>query len=318
MKRVSIIVPVWNVEQYLRKCLDSLVNQTFKDIEIVIINDSSPDNSQAIIDEYKKNYPDLISCYIKENGGQASARNLGLKKCHGEYITFVDSDDWVDTEMVEKMYNQAINTNSDIVVCEAYSVVDGNVKKLDIFKSENLDFYKKYIVNTPGACWGQLIKKDIITNNDLYFLEHHFYEDIAVMPALCLFSKRITYLNECLYYYLVRNGSTMKQVKYSQSLEDIFDSLDYLSNIFIKNNSFEKYYDELEHIYIDHLLHAASLRFFGFEKYDQLAKIVEIMKQKYPKWKKNKYYKMHGIKYKIICSLFYKKKYKLLKSILKR
>lgn len=317
MKRVSIIVPVWNVEQYLRKCLDSLVNQTFKDIEIVIINDSSPDNSQEIIDEYKKAYPDLISCYIKENGGQASARNLGLKKCHGEYITFVDSDDWVDTQMVEKMYNQAINTNSDIVVCEAYSVIDDNIKKLDIFKSDNSDVHKRYIINTPGACWGQLIKKDIIVNNDLYFLEHHFYEDIAVMPALCLFSKRITFMNENLYYYLVRTGSTMKQVKYSQSLEDIFDSLDYLSNIFIKNNAYQEYYTELEYIYIDHLLHAASLRFYTFKKFDQLSKIVDIMKQKYPKWKRNKYYKEHGIKYKIVCSLFYKKKYKLLKCILK-
>lgn len=318
MKKVSVIIPVWNVEKYLRKCLDSLVNQTFKDIEIIIINDGSPDNSQVIIDEYKENYPDLIIPYIKENGGQASARNMGLKKAKGEYITFVDSDDWVDTEMIEKMYNKAISTNSDIVVCNAYSVIDDKIGNLEIFKSDDLDSHKRYIINCPGACWGQLIKKDIIINNDLYFLEHHFYEDIAVMPALCLYAKKISYLNENLYYYLIRTGSTMKQTKYSSSLEDIFDSLDYLSNIFIKNNVYEKYYAELEYTYIEHLLHAASLRFFQFEKYDQLDKVISIMNNRFPKWKRNAYYKKQGLKYKIVCNLFYNKKYKLLKRILKR
>lgn len=317
MKKVSVIIPVWNVEQYLKKCLDSLVNQTFKNIEIIIINDGSPDNSQSIIDEYKKKYPDLIVPYIKDNGGQASARNMGLKKAKGEYITFVDSDDWVDTEMIEKMYNKAISTNSDIVVCNAYSVIDDKIGNLEIFKSNDLDSHKRYIINCPGACWGQLIKKDIIINNDLYFLEHHFYEDIAVMPALCLYAKKISYLNENLYYYLIRTGSTMKQTKYSASLEDIFDSLDYLSNIFIKNNVYEKYYAELEYTYIEHLLHAASLRFFQFEKYDQLDKVISIMNNRFPKWKSNVYYKKQSLKYKIVCNLFYNKKYKFLKRILK-
>lgn len=317
MKKVSVIIPVWNVEQYLKKCLDSLVNQTFKNIEIIIINDGSPDNSQSIIDEYKKKYPDLIVPYIKDNGGQASARNMGLKKAKGEYITFVDSDDWVDTEMIEKMYNKAISTNSDIVVCNAYSVIDDKIDNLEIFKSNDLDSHKRYIINCPGACWGQLIKKDIIINNDLYFLEHHFYEDIAVMPALCLYAKKISYLNENLYYYLIRTGSTMKQTKYSASLEDIFDSLDYLSNIFIKNNVYEKYYAELEYTYIEHLLHAASLRFFQFEKYDQLDKVISIMNNRFPKWKSNVYYKKQSLKYKIVCNLFYNKKYKFLKRILK-
>lgn len=317
MKDVSIIVPVWNVQEYLRKCLDSLVNQTFNNYEILVINDGSPDNSDLIIEEYAKKYPDLIKSLKKENGGQASARNLGLSRANGEYILFVDSDDWVDKTIVEKLYNRAINTNSDIVICNAYSVQNDKILPYQLFGNYSKDLKKNYIVSCEGACWGQLIKRSIIVDNNLYFLEHHFYEDIAVIPSLCLFTRNISYLNENLYYYLIRNGSTMKQVTYNKSLEDIFDSLKYLSNIFKKNNSYKKYYNELEYIYIEHLLHAASLRFFKFEKYDELSKIVKIMRDEFPKWKGNIYYKKKDLKHKIVCSLFYKKKYNILKLILK-
>ena len=91
--KVSVIVPVWNVEKYIIKCLDSLVNQTLKEIEIIVVNDGSPDNSQKIIDKYVKKYPDKVKSFIKENGGQGSARNLGIEKAKGEYISFVDKSD---------------------------------------------------------------------------------------------------------------------------------------------------------------------------------------------------------------------------------
>ena len=99
MPKVSIIIPVYNVEKYIATCLDSLVNQTLKDIEVIVVNDGSPDNSQDIIDEYVKKYPKIVKSYIKENGGQGSARNFGLKKATVEYIGYVDSDDYVSTDM---------------------------------------------------------------------------------------------------------------------------------------------------------------------------------------------------------------------------
>ena len=317
--KVSIIVPVYNVEEYLRKCLDSLVNQTYKNIEIVIVNDGTKDNSQLIIDEYREKYPKIIKSYIKENGGLASARNYGVAKSTGNYIMFVDSDDYVDLNMVEKLYNELKNTNSDIVVCGAYQVCDNNIKKLNTFNKYNLDNKKNYIVNCVGACW-QLIKKDLFIKNDLSFLEKHFYEDIAVIPSLAIYVKNISYIEDPLYYYLVRSGSIMNQQKYSKSLEDIFDSLEILKKRFISNNKFELYYDELEYLYIEHLLHAASLRFFKFDLDTvniHLNKIVSIIKKDFPNWRKNKYYKKQNIKYKIVCNLFYNKKYKLLKYLLK-
>ena len=121
MVKVSVIVPVYNVYDYLGKCLDSLVNQTLKDIEIIVVNDGSPDNSEEIIDIYKKKYK-CIKAYKKENGGLSDARNYGIKRAQGEYIAFIDSDDYVDTQMLEKMYQKAKKDNLDIVVCDVYNV----------------------------------------------------------------------------------------------------------------------------------------------------------------------------------------------------
>jgi len=115
--KVSVIVPVYNVELYLEKCLDSLVNQTLKEIEIIVVNDGSPDNSQEIIDKYAKEYKN-IKAYKKKNGGLSDARNYGIKKASGEYIAFIDSDDYVRLDMYEKMYNKAKSGNFDMVVCD--------------------------------------------------------------------------------------------------------------------------------------------------------------------------------------------------------
>lgn len=317
--KVSIIVPVYNVEQYLRKCLDSLVNQTYKNIEIIVINDGTKDNSQDIIDEYKENYPDLIKSYIKENGGLASARNFGLKKSKGDYIVFVDSDDYVDITMIEKLCNEVKRTNSDIVVCGANSVMNNTISELSNFIQYSLNNKKNYIINCVGACW-QIIKRDLFIKNKLFFLENHFYEDIAIIPVLAIFANKISYIHDNLYYYLTRSGSIMNQIKYSKSLEDIFDSMETLRKKFLEMNMYNEYYEELEFLYIEHLLHAASLRFFKFDLNivkENLNKIVKIIKFSFPNWKKNKYFKKQSLKYKIVCDLFYKKNYKLLKLLLK-
>ena len=314
--KVSIIVPVYNVEEYLKKCLDSLIYQTYKDIELIIVNDGTKDSSQKIIDKYKKKYPSIIKSYIKENGGLASARNYGIDKSNGDYVMFVDSDDYVDTFMVEKLVDVVKQKNSDIVVCNFYRVENDTFKEMKTFNIISDNIHKTYILNCCGACW-QLIKKDLLIDNNLRFLEHHYYEDIAIIPSLGMYAKRIDYINDYLYYYMIRKGSIMNQTEYKSSLEDIFDSLDTLKYEFIKNNKYDLYKEEIENLYIVHLLHAASLRFFKFKKYDQLDKIINIITINFPNWYKNKYFKNSDLKYKIVCKLFYKKRYKLLKYILK-
>ena len=129
MIKVTVIVPVYKTEEYLKKCLDSLVNQTLDNMEIIVVNDGSPDNSQKIIEEYKSLYPNIIKSFIKKNGGLSDARNFGLKYAKGEYIAFVDSDDYVSINMMQEMYNYASNNNKDIVVCDCVNFYqDGREK----------------------------------------------------------------------------------------------------------------------------------------------------------------------------------------------
>jgi len=316
MTKISVIVPVYNVEAYLPKCLDSLVNQSFDDFEVIVVNDGSPDNSQDIIDEYQKKYPNIIKSFVKENGGLSKTRNFALDKTSGDYIFYLDSDDWVDTRILEKLYNKVESEKADIVVCGAYSVLNDEKTEIDRY-DYSLDVNKNYILYRPSA-WCKLIKKDILKNKEIKFLEKHIYEDIAIMPALCLYANKISFVEEPLYFYLVREGSIMNQKKYSKSLEDIFDSLDYLEKLFVNKDAFEKYKDELEYLYIKNLLHAASLRFLPFDEgKESILKIAGIMKEKFPRWRKNKYYKKENFKYKIICNLIYMKQIKMLKKILK-
>ena len=129
---VSVIVPVYGVEKYIDKCLKSLVSQTLKDIEIIVVNDGSKDNSQKIIDDYAKKYKNIKS-YITENGGQGSARNYGLTKANRKYIGYVDSDDFVEPQMFEKLYKKAVDDDLDIVICGNYNVSeDYKNKKIDL------------------------------------------------------------------------------------------------------------------------------------------------------------------------------------------
>ena len=316
MTKMSVIVPVYNVEELLPKCLDSLVNQTFDDYEVIVVNDGSPDNSQKIIDDYYKKYPNIIKPLKKENGGLSSARNYGLKYANGEYILYVDSDDWISKDMLKIMYKTALKEGSDIVICKMLNVIAGRNVKINngIF---DVDVFKRYILNNPSACC-KLIKKDILLYPELFFLENHHYEDIAVVPAFCLYAKNISFIDDYLYYYLLREGSIMHQKSYTDKLNDIFDSLNNLTNIFIKKDAFDKYKDELEYLYIEHLLHAASLRFLPYDEgISSINRICDIMKEKFPNWSKNKYYKKMNFKYKIVCNLIYKKRLNFLKKILK-
>lgn len=310
--KVSVIVPVYNVEDYLPRCLDTLVGQTLKDIEIIIINDGSKDNSEEIIKKYQKKYKDKIIYHKKVNEGQGVARNYALNIAKGEYITFVDSDDFIDITMLEKLYNKATEDNADIVCSEGFIEVTENTRKEIKYEFDSIDQYIKYILNNSGP-WGKIIKREIIVKNNLTFPNLRAYEDVSVIPLWGLFAKKISYVNESLYYYLIRQGSTMKQTKYNEKLTHIYPSLDNLYNNKLK----DKYPEELEWIYIEHLLHAASLRFLQFNKYEEVKKISKIIKERFPNWNKNKYYKTKNIKYKIVCTLIYYKQFKLLKLILK-
>lgn len=298
MNKVSIIVPAYNAEQYIINCLDSLVNQTYKDIEIIIINDGSTDNTLNIIKDYEKKYKKIIKIIDQKNAGQGAARNRGIKEASGEYVTFVDSDDYVKFEMIEKLYNNLKENNSDVSVGNIIKKYEDKEILFNNFKIMDNDNVNNLIISHPGPV-ARLYKKSLFIDNNIYFLENLIYEDLGTIPLLGLYANNVSYINDYLYYYVIREGSTMNQIGYSEKLENIFDVMSHLEKKF--NGKKKK---ELEYLYIEHLLRSACLRFSKFnEGKEKILYIKKIIKKKYPNWRKNKYYKNSSIKFKILCNL---------------
>ena len=310
MIKVSVIVPVYNVESYLEKCLDSLVNQTLKDIEIIVVNDGSPDNSQEIIDNYAKKYKQ-IKAYVKENGGLSDARNYGIKKATGEYIIFIDSDDYVKENMLEIMYQKALNDNLDIVVCNSINVYEnGNMIEIKSNRNYSNSPIKNYLVSPPMACI-RLYNRTLF--DKIQFKKGIYYEDLELTPKLVKYTQKISFIDEGLYYYYQRTGSIMKQKEFNEKLLDIFKVLDSNKELLLK-----EYPEEIEYMYITHLLRTATLRFLEYDNYrDNINKIISTMKEDFPNWKNNKYYKQSSKKLKLLCNLAYNKNIFILKIIKK-
>lgn len=214
MPKVSIIVPVYQIEKYLRKCLDSLVGQTLADIEILVINDGSPDRSQLIINEFQEKYPLKIKSFIKENGGLSDARNFGLDRATGEFIGFVDSDDTVTKTMFEEMYFLARRHDAEMVICNLHKVDEkGNItQKLTQIPNmaEKIDLKENFSVFADlsyFAC-NKIFKTELFKYKR--FKKGIHFEDIQLIPQLLLDCKTIAQTQNYHYHYLERTDSITK------------------------------------------------------------------------------------------------------------
>ena len=207
MPKVSVIVPVYNTENYIEKCLNSLVNQTLEDLEIIVVNDGSTDNSENVLDKFIENYPDKIKYYKKENGGLSDARNFGLNYAKGEYIGFVDSDDYIDISMYEKMYNLAKKEDAGIVECD-FKWVYPDKNKIDT----GIEYKNKedFFTNSRVMVCNKIIKKEVI--NNITFPKGLRYEDVEFFYKLLPSVNKISVLKEPLYYYIQRETSISKAV----------------------------------------------------------------------------------------------------------
>ncbi|PFP29504.1 hypothetical protein COJ96_10170 [Bacillus sp. AFS073361] len=201
--KISIIVPVYNVEKYLDKCITSILNQTFRNFELIIINDGSNDKSGSICDKYA-NIDKRVKVIHQNNQGQAVARNKGLKISQGEYIGFVDSDDWINPDMYSSLYYSCETEHSD------FSVI--GVREVD----EDGNYLNKYIpyeislgeiLKRAYPC-NKLFKRELFLNNNFLFPEGKYYEDLELIPKLYIKCKKATIISKASYNYLKRNGST--------------------------------------------------------------------------------------------------------------
>ncbi|SHE37473.1 glycosyltransferase family 2 protein [Chryseobacterium vrystaatense] len=236
---VSIIVPVYNVENYLAKCLDSLVGQSLQDIEILVINDGSSDRSGLVIEEYVQKFPNIIKAFTKENGGLSDARNFGLDRAAGEYIGFVDSDDFVTEKMFEEMVQLAKKHEAEIVICNIQKVdQDGKVtQKLTQIPhmSEKIVLEEHFSVFSDisyFAC-NKLFKKELFDHKR--FKKGVHFEDIQLIPQLLLECKILAQTQDFHYQYLERTDSITKThtekgldiLNAVKDVEYVFDKSDY-------------------------------------------------------------------------------------------
>lgn len=208
---ISVIVPIYNVEKYLSKCIKSIINQTYKNLEIILIDDGSLDNSFKICN-YFKNKDLRIKVIHKKNEGVASARNDGLKNATGKYITFVDPDDYVTNDYIKYLYELLIKTNADIACCNfEYQYTEKDIKLIEV-KEKIKEFNSKealknllYQKEIDTSCWGKIYKKEVFER--IQFPVGKIYEDFATIYKTIIKSKKIVYSNQKKYIYMQRNTS---------------------------------------------------------------------------------------------------------------
>lgn len=247
--KLSIIVPVYNVEKYLAKCLDSLVHQTVKDYEVIVVNDGSPDNSQSIIDDYAARYPELIVPVLKKNGGVSDARNYGMSIAKGEFFGFIDSDDWADPTMYEKLLAVIERENADMVYCDKRDYnEDGSTTDHDCTTFINGD---PLTVSCAVHC--KLFRRSAI--GDLQFPVGLWYEDLEFVAKLVFKKCKIAVLHEKLYFCNDHAGSIMNN---NNSIKNL-DMLKVLDNLYAAAKEYGCE-DEVDYLVLDHLLRTSINR----------------------------------------------------------
>lgn len=246
MIKYSFIVPVYNTEKYLKKCLDSLVNQTYKDFEIIVVNDGSTDKSSNIISKYQKKYKNII-VIDKENEGLSMARNRGVQKSSGKYIIFVDSDDYVSNKLLEEVDKKI--DDSDILRFQI-ATEDEEYTKINEYHEEGFEsmcgydafkYLSSYHFVEPAWCY--VIRKNYYIENKFSFKKGVYHEDFGLIPYVIYKARKVKSIDFIGYYYIQRNGSIMNNNDYKKTVKKAFDMLEqyktmrlFAKNINRKNN----------------------------------------------------------------------------------
>ena len=286
MPKVSVIVPIYNVEKYLEKSINSLLSQTLEDIQIILVNDGSKDNSGNIAKEYEKNNKDRVIYVEKANGGLSDARNYGLKYATGDFIAFLDSDDYIEKNAYEEMYNKAIEENADYVECDFIWEFPNKIRVDKQYPYKNK---KEMLSFVRVVAWNKLIKRQLITDNNLEFPKGLRYEDIEFTYKLIPFLNKFAYVDKPFIHYVQREGS-IANVQNERTAE-IFTVLDNVIEFYKKNNIYEEYRNELEYNYARYLLCSSLKRMCKIKDKTIREKLLteswERLNSNFPNWKEN-------------------------------
>lgn len=273
---ISVIVPIYKVEKYLSKCIDSILNQTYRNLEIILINDGSPDRCGLICDEYKEK-DSRIKVIHKKNGGLSSARNAGLNICKGDYIAFVDSDDYIESCMYEELLSDIKQNNSQIAIAEVMKVNEGEkiirkTQSKEVEVMDKVEAMSRYLLGEWIAVWDKLYSKELF--NEIRFPIGKLNEDEAIMLKLFDKCNVITFNKKVMYYYLNREGSITKT---KVSLKNNFDWVENAKeNLNFINLTYPQLKEEAEKRYLGSVIWSLhSIEYCESKIYDSEKKILQ-------------------------------------------
>lgn len=315
MIKVSVIVPAYNVENYIEKCLHSLVNQTLEEIEIIVVNDGSTDSTKQKIEVFLSKYPEKIKYFEKENGGLSDARNYGIPYAQGKYIGFVDSDDYVELNMFEEMYKKAEEENSDLVECD-FIWEYPNKQRVDVGRIYNNK--KEAFIYARVVAWNKLIKKETLEKSNIKFPKGLRYEDTEFFYKLLPSLEKISFVKTPMVHYIQRENSIANTQ--NERVKEIFQIWNNIFEFYKENNLFEEYKNEIEYTYTRFLLCSSLLRIVKVENKNTRKELEEKtwkeLNKNFPNWKKNPILKrekggknlymriVNKINYKTFCKIF--------------
>lgn len=286
MPKVTVIVPVYNVEKYVAKCLDSLLAQTLDEIEIIVVNDGATDGSKEILLEYANKYPEKIKYLEKENGGLSDSRNYGVPYAKGEYIAFLDSDDYIEPEMYEKLYAKAKQEDSDMVECDFYWEYP-NKQKLDT--KESYQGKKEMLVKARVVAWNKLWKTELIQKAKVLFPKGYRYEDVEFFYQMIPFIEKVSFVKEPFIHYVQREGSISNSQ--NERTAEIFEVLEHVISYYKERGIYEEYQTQLEYVYARFLLCSSFLRITKIKDKRLRKKLInetwERLQKNFPNWKQN-------------------------------
>lgn len=301
--RLSVVVPVYNAEGTLSRCIDSLLQQEVEGYEVLLVDDGSTDGSFALMEAYQKQRPDVIRIFQKPNGGLSDARNFGMDQARGEFLSFVDSDDFVVEGCYPALLNTAEETGCDVLffdACRDFLSHQQPMAALPNVGESSFVTTKTYLLSMPCA-WNKLIKTRLFRENRLRFPVGIWYEDLALIPQLALYAEKIYYQKQCFYHYVQSENSITRHEGFREKWWDIYAAVTYL-----QKGIGGVYPQEMEYLFWYHFLYETSLRYYPFGKTEKLKEIAAITRREYPGWWKNPYVKQLASRnQRLVSWLFY-------------
>ena len=287
--RFSIIVPVYNVEKYIKKCMETLVNQSFRDYEIIVVDDESPDGSMDIVESFRKKDPQRIRVVHQKNTRQGGARNHGVELALGEYLIFVDSDDYVSCSMLEILDRRLKETPCDILMFDSIPVTEDG----ELLPREDMDLQPgcyvpgecPQVVQLPGAPWGKAFRRELYIKTGFQFPIKVLYEDVTTR-ILYAQAQKLAVCGDPLYYYVHRENSSMTQ-KISNQMLDILKVTDWTAKEFKRLGLYETFREPLEEALIYCILCIVEIISTVQWNHPMLTELSDYIAENFPDYQEN-------------------------------